>query len=211
MADIFVQMGKRDKIILAIFIPCMLIAAYMYFLIIPSIDELKRHEALLNEKSKTVQDYPRLQKKEQDAETQIKRLDDEINKFKLKLKYDMQDGMFLIDFFNEIKNNNLLLEEFTPKGALGYDDYMVLPVSLSIKGSYPGIKKFLKFLENYDNHISIMEVKMSSEQNSPRVTSPGSIVPFQQNESSIYNLSMQMNIFSLPAPEKKISIQTTGN
>ncbi len=189
----------------------MCIAAYMYLLIFPSIDELKCQEALLNEKSGAVEDYPRVRKKEQDAKAQIERLDAEINKFKLKLKYDMQDGMFLIDFFNEIKKDNLLLAEFTPKEVSGYDDYMVLPVSLSIKGSYPGIKKFVKFLENYDNHISITEVKMSSEQNTSQVSSTGSIVPFMQNESSIYNLSMQMNIFSLSTPEKKISVQTTGN
>lgn len=149
---------------------------------------------------------------------QLKSIEDEIVASKSKLKFSMDDGLFIIKLGNELKKNNVLLNIFQPKEIVKNNNFLTLPINIGIRGDYRDVKKILVYLENNSNHTEVTSLSFVSQhengqkqsiQNRLLLTPDG--IPQESAQNALLNgrisAEIAVAIYSLPTPEDRLALE----
>ncbi len=222
------HLQKREKVMLTWLGIIGALVLYGYYLLVPVFNTYWDTQNSIRDMRVEALQIRQNEKKVAEAEEKLKQLEEERLSFAKKLRFDMEDGLFMVKFFTQLKREGAVLNEFTPGTVAENKNYVVLPIHLSLKGEYRSIKKVMEYLENNDNHTRLKGLSLSATkekeggqapqpavQKTPaKPTTPQDLLnqlKLQEQLAAPIGASitaeMDFEIYSLPTPEAKLAIE----
>ncbi|MGB9845988.1 MAG: type 4a pilus biogenesis protein PilO [Desulfotomaculales bacterium] len=213
------SLNYRGKIMVLVAVVTTLACVTYFLLFGPQLKAYRDKKARLKEAGEMLSRLEAQEEALKQEKAALEKSRARLEKLLTRFSTQMQDGLFLVQFGLLAEKNGVQIRKLKPAEPVDLGYVLVLPVEITLQGTYPAVISLISYLENLANLSEIRNLKFQADAQGAAGSSRQGIASVA---SAVYNsysspaqetvtAEMLLLIYTQPAPEEKMPAEEIAN
>ncbi|AEF95009.1 Fimbrial assembly family protein [Desulfotomaculum nigrificans CO-1-SRB] len=205
------EVTPRDKKILSIFIPVLLLGLLVWFFLWPRFNEYRTNQARIAHIKDSIQQLRQGNSRLDDELKSLAQTRAKLSEVNKRFSTDMQDGLFIVSLSRKLKAEHVNLTLFRPLDVQEKESYYILPVEMELTGDYNRLIAVIDFLENQANLTELREISFEALTPQGESSSENPFITQSILAQGDVTAKFILMIFSQHSPQGKLYLEDIKN